>query len=403
MTRFAGPPWGGLAACHEQARGLPPASPRLTRRDLLAGAAALSAAGIARAAAPRRRGIPLGFDNFAVRACGWNARELVDHAERLRCDSLFITDFGPFEGKLDDASLGEVRRYAADRGVSLVLGSWSICPTSKTFKRDWGTAEEHLALGIRMAKALGSPAFRVVLGNQEDRRSEGGIAARIADTLAVLQQARPLAEDAGVRIAVENHAGDMTSRELAGLVAEANAAAAGPASDAVGVNFDSGNACWTLEDPVVALANLAPHVATTSLRDTMVWDTPAAGETPAAAASPGGVTCQWTAMGEGCTDLAGFFDLFEKACPGVTVHIETISGFPRRFPIYEREFWKLFPDGRAEDLAAFLAVAKRGRPLEPFKPPAGAAKAAAEREYQLGELARSIAFCRDELGLGLRS
>jgi sugar phosphate isomerase/epimerase len=360
--------------------------PAFTRRGLFAAGGIAAAATLAQAArgAPRRRGIPLGFDNFAVRAMKWNARQLVDHAETLRCDSLFITDFGPFEGKHDDASLGELRRYAADRGVKLVLGSWSICPTSKSFKNDWGTAEEHLALGIRMAKALGSPAFRVVLGNQEDRKTEGGIAARIADTVAVLQKARPLAEDAAVTIAVENHAGDMTSRELAGLVAAAG-------GGVVGVNFDSGNACWTLEDPGRALENLAPHVATTSLRDTMVWET------------PGGVTCQWTAMGEGCTDLVAFFDLFEKACPGVAVHIETISGFARPFGIYDREFWKLFPDGRAEDLAAFLALAKRGRPIAPFKPPPGEAKAAAEREYQLGELARSITFCRDVLGLGLRA
>jgi sugar phosphate isomerase/epimerase len=362
------------------------AGPAFTRRGLFAAGGIAAAATLAQAArgAPRRRGIPLGFDNFAVRAMKWNARQLVDHAETLRCDSLFITDFGPFEGKHDDASLGELRRYAADRGVKLVLGSWSICPTSKSFKNDWGTAEEHLALGIRMAKALGSPAFRVVLGNQEDRKTEGGIAARIADTVAVLQKARPLAEDAAVTIAVENHAGDMTSRELAGLVAAAG-------GGVVGVNFDSGNACWTLEDPGRALENLAPHVATTSLRDTMVWET------------PGGVTCQWTAMGEGCTDLVAFFDLFEKACPGVAVHIETISGFARPFGIYDREFWKLFPDGRAEDLAAFLALAKRGRPIAPFKPPPGEAKAAAEREYQLGELARSITFCRDVLGLGLRA
>ena len=396
MTCFTAPLAAGSAACQPQPGRPRPSAARLTRRDLLAGsAAAIAATSIARAAAPRRRGIPLGFDNFAVRACGWNARHLVDHAEQLHCDSLFITDFGPFEGKLDDASLGELRRYADDRGVSLVLGSWSICPTSNTFNRDWGTAAEHLALGIRMAKALGSPAFRVVLGNQEDRKSPGGIAARIADTLAVLKQARPLAEDAGVKIAVENHAGDLTSRELAGLVAEANDTPAGPASKAVGVNFDSGNACWTLEDPVRALENLAPHVATTSLRDTMIW------ETAAAADKPGGVICQWTAMGEGCTDLGAFFDHFEKACPGVAVHIETISGFPRRFPIYEREFWKLFPDSRAEDLAAFLALAKQGRPLAPFKPPPGQQRAAAEREYQLGELGRSITYCRDVLGLGL--
>ena len=363
---------------------------RLSRRDFLAGAALAITTGSLAGAAPRRRSIPLGYDNFAVRACGWNARKLVDHADALKCDSLFITDFGPFEGRLDDATLGELRRYAADKGVGLVLGSWSICPTSKTFKRDWGTAEEHLATGIRMAKALGSPAFRVVLGNQEDRKSEGGIATRVADTVAVLAKCRPLAEDAGVKIAVENHAGDMTSRELAGLVADAG-------GGVVGVNFDSGNACWTLEDPVRALENLAPLVATTSLRDTMVWETPAAGD------KPGGVTCQWTAMGEGCTDLVAFFDLFEKACPGVAVHIETISGFARTFPIDDREFWKLFPDARAEDLAAFLALAKLGRPIEPFTPPAGEARAAAERDYQLAELARSITYCRDVLGLGLKN
>ena len=142
---------------------------------------------------------------------------------------------------------------------------------------------------------------------------------------------------------------------------------------------------------IIRRENLAGHVVTTSLRDTMLWET------------PDGVTAQWTAMGEGCTDLVAFFDRFEEACPGVTVHIETISGFPRAFPIYDHEFWKLFPDGRAEDLAAFLALAKRGRPIEPFKPPSGEAKIAAERAYQLAELARSIAFCRDTLGLGLRS
>jgi sugar phosphate isomerase/epimerase len=159
----------------------------------------------------------------------------------------------------------------------------------------------------------------------------------------------------------------------------------------VGVNFDSGNACWTLEDPVLALDTLAPHVLTTSLRDSMVWETDT------------GVSVQWTAMGEGCTDLAAFFDLFEKRCPGVTVHIETISGFARPFPLWQRDFWKTFPDGRAAELAAFLALAKKGRPLEPFQPPPGVARAEAEQRYQVAELERSIRHCRDVLGLGLRA
>jgi len=345
-------------------------------------AAAVSILPLVRAAVPRR-GIPLGFDNFAVRACGWNARQLVDHAEALRCDSLFITDFGPLEGRFDDASLADLRRYASDRGVALELGSWSICPTAKRFKDDWGTAEEHLALGIRMAKALGSRAFRVILGSREDRSSEGGIAARIDDTVAVLKRMRSRAIDSGITIAVENHAGDMRSEELAGLVEAAG-------SDFVGVNFDSGNACWALEDPLAALERLAPFIVTTSLRDSMVWE------------SANGVTVQWTAMGEGCVDLSAFFNLFAEKCPGVTVNIETISGFAREFPLFDRAFWREYPDVHARELARFWALARRGRPLEGFSVPPGSDRQAAEREYQLAELDRSIRFCRDELGLGIK-
>jgi len=357
---------------------------RGSRRGFLAATAALAAGPlVAPAADVRRRGIPLGFDNFAVRALQWNARQLVDHAEKLGCDSLFITDFGPFEGRTDDASLADVRHYAADRGVAIALGSWSICPSAKRFKKDWGTAEEHLALGLRMARALGSKAFRVILGGGEDRLSEGGIAARIADTVRVLRSQKPLALDVGVKVAVENHAGDMQSRELKGLVEEA-----GP--EFVGVNFDSGNACWTLEAPARALETLAPHVLTTSLRDTMVWP------------SADGVTAQWTAMGEGCVDLPEFFDLFEKACPGVAVHIETISGFPRELPIYTPGYWQAFPDARASDLAAFLALSRRGRQIPPFVAPTGEDRRQAEQAYQLAELERSIRHCRDALGLGLR-
>jgi len=367
--------------------GLSPA----TRRGFLATAVAATAglsqtaASAKQPAAPTtRRGIKLGFDNFAVRAMNWKARQLIDHAVAVGCDSVFITDFGPFEARRDDVSLGEVRRYAADRGIDVVLGSWSVCPSSTTFKQDYGTAEAHLAEGIRMAKALGSPAFRVVLGNQADRLTPGGIDARIADMVKVLRAVRPQAADAGVRIAVENHAGDMQSRELERLVVEA-----GP--DVVGVNFDSGNACWALEDPLDALRRLAPHVVTTSLRDAMLWNE---GE---------GVAVQWTAMGEGCLDLPAFFDHFATHCPGVTVHVETISGFAKTFSIRQRSFWKAYPDARATDLAAFLALASRGRRLEPFRPDPARPREASDRDYQLAELDRSITYCREQLGLGLRN
>ena len=69
---------------------------------------------------------------------GWNALNLIDYAAKLKCDTLFITDFGPFE-KLDDQNyLQDLSKKAADHGVKILLGSWSICPTARRFKKGLG-------------------------------------------------------------------------------------------------------------------------------------------------------------------------------------------------------------------------------------------------------------------------
>ncbi|MDQ6630583.1 MAG: sugar phosphate isomerase/epimerase, partial [Verrucomicrobiota bacterium] len=156
--------------------------------------------------------LKLGLDNFSVRAMKWNASQLIDYAAQLKTDSLFITDLDAFEN-FDEKYLKDLKKKADDNGLQVQVGSWSICPTSKSFKNKWGTAEEHVALGIRVAKSIGSSVFRCVLGTGEDRKSEGGIEARIADTVKVCQASRTRALDAGVKIAVENHAGDMHAWE----------------------------------------------------------------------------------------------------------------------------------------------------------------------------------------------
>ena len=59
---------------------------------------------------------------------------------------------------------------------------------------------------------------RCYQGNAEDRKSEGGIEARIRDTVRVCKSARSFAVDSGVKIAIENHAGDMQGWELVTLI-----------------------------------------------------------------------------------------------------------------------------------------------------------------------------------------
>jgi 3-oxoisoapionate decarboxylase len=359
-----------------------------TRRDFLksvstiAATASLAPSALAQAEAPKKLNIRLGYDNFAVRDLGWKAPRLIDYAAEIKCDNVFITDFGPFE-KTDDAYLSDLRKMAADKDLQIWLGSWSICPTAKRFKKDWGTAEEHLALGVRMAKALGSPVFRVVLGGGEDRDTSGGIDARIADTVKVLKSQRSKAVDAGVKIAIENHAGDLHSTELVRLIEEAG-------KDYVGANMDSGNAVWTCEDPLQALENLGPYTICTSLRDAATWE------------SANGATTQWTAMGDGTIDWKAYFKRFAELCPNAPVHIETISGFNRELAYLKSDFWKVWPNMRASDFAKFVALAKKGAPREAWKAPAGVDRKTATQQYQKDHVERSIAYCRS-IGLGVRA
>ncbi len=358
----------------------------MNRRPFLTGLASATTIALATrpliAAAPAAPKSKLGIDNFAVRAMSWKARDLITYAASLRLDTLLISDLDAFES-LDDPSLREVRRQADASGIALYVGSWSICPTSKTFKPNWGTAEEHLKLGIRVARTLGSPVFRVVLGNMEDRKTEGGMQARIADTVKVLKACRREAMDAGVKIAMENHAGDMHSWELLQLIDSAG-------RDFVGANIDSGNAAWTLEDPMDVLERLGPVTLCSSLRDNMVWDVPE------------GAVVQWTAAGDGLIDWKKFASRWRALCPHVPIMIETISGAQRTFAYRKPEFWQNY-DKRPEALAKFEALAKRGKPLTPFRAPPGEEGRKITQAFQKAEIEKSITYLQTQIGLGLRA
>jgi len=346
------------------------------KTSALAGTSLALAGAVPTLAQGSSKRLKLGFDNFSVRALGLKAPGLLDYAAALKVDSLLISDLDAYDS-LEEKHLGEVKKKAADLGIELYAGTWSICPTSQAFKDKWGTAEEHLRLGIRVAKALGSPVIRCVLGTNRDRKTPGGIEARIADTVKVCKACRSQAIDSNVKIAIENHAGDMQAWELVTLIEAAG-------KDYVGSNTDSGNATWTMEDPLANLEVLGPYTLCTSIRDSMVWE------------DAEGAKVQWTAMGEGLVDWKKYFERFAAFCPEVAVNIEVISGFAYGLPYLKDDFWSSWPKAKAADFARFLAMAKRGKAIPPHRSP----DQNAEKEYQKAELERSLKYCKDVLGMG---
>lgn len=340
----------------------------------MAGGLALGRPDAARASSaplPRGSGIKLGFDNFSIRALGWKADRLLDYAASQDLDTVLFSDLHVYESH-EDRYLREIKARADDLGIEIHVGTGGICPTSSRYDKSLGRAEDHLELTIRIARALGSPVARCYLGSAADRKGPGGIERHMKSTVQVCRSVRSYALDAGVKIAIENHAGDLQAWELAELIEEAG-------KDYVGATIDSGNATWTLEDPVRNLEILGPYAVSSGIRDSMVWE------------YEEGAKVQWTAMGDGCVDLKTYVRRFAEICPGTPIQLEIISGFARPFPYLQPDFWKPYPRARASDFAAFLALAKRGRAIEGQRQTA---------EYQKSELERSIKYSKEVLGLG---
>lgn len=345
---------------------------------MTAAAAAVSPLVSASAAASPGAGLKLGFDNFSIRAMGWNAGQVLDHAISLKVDALLLSDLDVYESHAE-GYLKDLASKARDNGIALYAGTGGICPSATRFPTKWGSAEEHLKLTIRVAKTLGSPVARCYQGFAEDRKSPGGIEARMADTVKVCKAVRSYALDQGVKIAIENHAGDMQAWELRGLIEEAG-------TDYVGATIDSGNATWCLEDPLQNLEILGPVTVCSGLRDSMIWE------------DAEGAQVAWTAMGEGLVDLKAYTKRYAELCPSAPFILEIISGFSRGSAYLTPDFWSGYEKVRAPEFAKFIALAKKGKAIPSFQPEGDKQKA--ERDFQLAELARSVKYCRESLGIG---
>lgn len=350
---------------------------RMNRRSFLAQSLAATAAASFSCASIQGGKLALGLDHFSVRATGWKAGQFIDYASSLKLETIFLSELVVFEN-FEDAYLRSLKEQADRAGVKIYVGTGSVCESSNTWKPANGTGVDHLALTIRIAKALGSPVARCYLGNQKDRYSDGGIEKHIENTIKSIRANQTRAESEGIKIAIENHAGDMQSHELKGLIEAAG-------KGYVGANIDPGNAVWSLEEPLRHLEVLGPLTVCSSVRDSMLWED-----------ETGAVAVQWTAIGEGLVDFKVYAKRFAELAPGVPLQVETISGFARSFEYQKDDFWKVFPNHRESDMfKAWLAMAKSGRKLASFKAPEGAGKRDAEIAYQKGECERSFSWLKE--------
>lgn len=122
--------------------------------------------------------------------------------------------------------------------------------------QNW-TAYEQMITMIPYAKMIGAEVMRVVGSSLMFRHEPHG--PQIKALVEMFKKAVKVAEDNGVKLAVENHI-DFTSDEICQLLEEVN-------SPNFGLNFDTGNFLRLLDDPIAGMEKLAPYTLATHVKD----------------------------------------------------------------------------------------------------------------------------------------
>jgi 3-oxoisoapionate decarboxylase len=283
--------------------------------------------------------VELGSIDGSVGGNNFSAVQFLDYLSSIKLTWAMVSLPAPVLG--DEAAVRQVRDHANGLGIKLQLAYGSLCPSARAFNAQLGTVEEQVARALTASRIFGAKCMRCILGGDPERPQ---IDTHIDNMVKALRPLTSRIRDSGVKLAIENHGGDLQAREMKRLIEAVGA-------DVLGVCLDSGNPVWMLEDPHMTLEVLIPYAETCHVRDSAVWKT------------PDGIAVRWVNMGDGNVDIDGWIRKFVQAKPGLPIIFENlVSANPRVHAIYNPQFWDNWRTMPAADFGRFLAIADKGTP-----------------------------------------
>jgi sugar phosphate isomerase/epimerase len=290
----------------------------------------------------------LGSIDGSVSGNNFTAAQFLDYLSSIKLTWAMISL--PAAVQDDESAVRAIRAQADRLGIKLQLAHGSVCPSSRSFNAQQGTLEVQVARALKTSQIFGAKCMRCVLGGDPERPQ---IEMHIDNMIQAVRGLRSRIVDSGVKLAVENHGGDLQAREMKMMVEAVG-------TDVMGVCLDSGNPVWMLEDPHMTLEMLVPYAETSHVRDSAVWKTPE------------GINVRWVNMGDGNVDIDGWIKKFLAAKPGLPIIFENlVSGRPRVHAIYDPKFWDNWKKMPASEFSRFLAIADKGAPKPATPLPAG--------------------------------
>jgi sugar phosphate isomerase/epimerase len=171
--------------------------------------------------------------------------------------------------------LREVAAHARAQNLFLEYGAMGIDPA-------------YLRQELEVCKLLDSQVLRTFVGFIRDSKKTN-ITREVTQAIQNLTKVMPRAAEFSIKIALENH-GDFNADEMLAVMQSV-------AHPFLGVCLDLGNFLFTLENPLVATAKLAPYTVTTHFKDYALQMTNY------------GFKVFGVALGEGCLDLPAALQL----------------------------------------------------------------------------------------------
>ena len=328
----------------------------------------------------------LGLESYTTRHSGLDPVGVLGLAAELQLGGVLF-ELSPFQSFRDD-ELERIRRTAEEKGLYLEFGMGSIIhwhPMAQKGRQLLADAGYDILVPdaqividhLQVAKKLGSPILRCVVGNLFVRDEGHDMVALADQAVAILREACRAAEDLGIKIAMENHA-DFTVRELASIFARVD-------SPAFGFTVDCANLAFDLDNPLRLAGILAPHALTTHYKDYRIIRTRE------------GLALENCALGEGDIELLAITELLAHYHPQINLNIEIHSQFaPFRLDVLSPAYWARHPSPPGDGLAWYLAKSWTKAPLDPW--PDNFADGAPAWEVESRDLRESIRWAKHSLG-----
>jgi len=215
--------------------------------------------------------------------------QLVDHVVALGLEGIHLDDEA-FDS-LDQSHLHRVQACATERNLYL---EYNFAMLNDKYD---AKVQHDVDEGITIANAIGADVAKLGMNISRPHpiaasKFHSEVMVQLENVVAQLKKNAPYAQNAGVKIAVENHT-DAFSEEVLWVLDQVD-------HPAIGACVDTVNALHVTENPIVAIENLAPRAFTNHFRDGKII------------IQPDGFKLTGAAVGEGDLDMKRAYELIKK-------------------------------------------------------------------------------------------